>query len=313
MKTFDSLLTEAQNPNTESDRLWEIKNSDLSSLAVSERHTLVSALADHANADEDLCIELLREWPNEALASTRLRLMLLADNLIDWNDIFDKFSDALPALNSLVEIPSSHKAVVGLFETALLGHLDDLSCSFDWNLTYSHEISISWQPTKDQVAASDSGEHLGEVSQDFTFTISGTVEGNHAILRPPNRVDNIKLLFAELEASGGTEKTKMLSILRSHGWDYGDYDNELRDYAYFELESVEPELDDWDFSSDSIMGDGSGTLCVVDPSGEEHEIELPAGDMESTFSNYTLEDNFKLSDVFNHDKNALNAFRRIIG
>ena len=131
MKTFDSHLTEVQNPNTESDRLWEIKNSDLSSLVASARHRLVSALADHPNADEVLCTELLRVWPKEALASTRFRLLLLADNQIDWNDIFEQFSDALPALKSLVEIPSSHKAIVGLFETELLRRLDDLSCSFD--------------------------------------------------------------------------------------------------------------------------------------------------------------------------------------
>ena len=309
MKTFDSHLTEAQNPNTESDRLWEIKDSDLSSLAASERHKLVSALADHPNADDDLCMELLREWPNEALASTRFRLMLLADNQIDWNDIFDEFSDALPALVSLVEIPSSHKAIIGLFETELLSRLDDLSCSFDWNMTCTHEVTIDWQPINDQEGESDDGDELDEESQDFTITLSATIDsGNHAILKSPSRVDDIKLLFAELDAN--EDPDKLIQMLRSHGWDCED--DTTGDGGYFDLESVEPELDKWDFSSASIMGGGSGTLCVTDPSGEEHEIELPEGDIEDSFENYVLEEDFDLSEIFDHEMNAIEAFRKIV-
>lgn len=315
MENLDKLLREAQNITTKGDRLWEIKDSDFSGLTPPEIHSLVSALADHPNADEDLCIELLREWPKEALASTRFRLMLLADNQIEWNDIFDEFCNALPALTSLVDIPSSYNAIIRLFEAELLSHLVDLSCSFDWNITCRHEISVDWQPAEDQDEEIDNEDDLVDQSQDFTITLSATIDsGNHAILRPPSGLDDVKLLFAELDTFDGAND-KLFQILQRHGWDCET--NCTGDGGYFDLESVEPELDEWDFSSASIMGDGSGTLCVSDPSGKDHEIELPEGEMENSFINYVLEDGFDLSDflseLFSHDMDALAAFERIIG
>lgn len=315
MTVFDSLLSAAQSIGTKSDSLWEIKESGFSGLTSPEIHALVSALADHPNADDELCIELLREWPKETLASTRFRLMLLADNQIDWSDIFDEFHDVLPALTTLVDIPGSYNAIIRLFERELLGHLNDLSCSFDWEMTCSHEISVDWQPAEDQAEEMDNEDGMGEESQDFTITLSATIDsGNHAILRPPSGVDDVKLLFAELDAFEG-ENSKLFQVLQRHGWDCET--DCTGDGGYFDLESVEPELDGWGFSAASIMGDGSGTLCVTDPSGKEHEIELAEGDIEDSFVNYALEDGFCLSDflseLFSHDMDALYAFQRIIG
>jgi hypothetical protein len=182
-------------------------------------------------------------------------------------------------------------------------------------MTCSHEISIDWQPAEDQAEEMDNEEGIGEESQDFTITLSATIDsGNHAILRPPSGVDDVKLLFAELDAFEG-ENGKLFQVLQRHGWDCEtDYTG---DGGYFDLESVEPELDGWSFSSASIMGDGSGTLCVADPSGKEHGIELPEGDIVDSFVNYTLDDGFCLSDflseLFSHDMDALDAFQRIIG
>jgi hypothetical protein len=309
MEQFDALLRDAQSTSTKSDRLWEIKESDLTGLTSPEIHSLVSALADHPNADEDLCKELLREWPKETLASTRFRLMLLADNQIDWSEIFDEFHDALPALTSLVDIPSSYNTIVRLFEAELLSRLDGLSCSFDWNITCSHEISIDWQPVEDQDEEIDDEDDPAEECQDFTITLSATIDsGNCAILRSPGTLDDTKLLFAELNALKGADQ--LLQILQRHGWDC-EVDT-TGDGGYFDLESVEPELDEWVFSSASIMGNGSGTLCVTDPSGEEHEIELPEGEMEDSFVNYVLEEGFDLSVLFDHDMDALDAFERIV-
>jgi len=191
----------------------------------------------------------------------------------------------------------------------LLSRLDGLSCSFDWNITCSHEISIDWQPVEDQDEEIDNEDDPAEECQDFTITLSATIDsGNCAILRSPGTLDDTKLLFTELNALQGADQ--LLQTLQRHGWD-SEVDT-TGDGGYFDLESVEPELDGWDFSSASIMGNGSGTLCVTDPSGEEHEIELPEGEMEDSFLNYVLEEGFYLSELFDDDMDALDAFERII-
>jgi len=309
MKHFDALLREAQSTSTKSDRLWEIKESYLTGLTSPEIHSLVSALADHPNADDDLCKELLREWPTEALASTRFRLMLLADNQIDWSEIFDDFHDALPALTSLVDIPSSYNTIIRLFEAELLSRLDGLSCSFDWNMTCSHEISVDWQPAEGQDGANSNKADLDEESQDFTITLSATIDyRNVAILYAPSTLDNTHLLFSELSAANGADK--LLQILERHGW--SAQNSSSGDYADVDLKSVEPDLDEWVFSPASWKDDGSGTLYVTDPTGEEHEIELPRGDVEHSFDNYALEEGFDLSGLFDHDMDALDAFKRMM-
>jgi len=310
MESFDALLHEAQSTTTKSERLWAIKDSDFSGLTPPEIRALVSALADHPNADEDLCTELLREWPKEALASTRVRLVLLADGEIDWRDILDEFCDAVPALNSLLEIPSSHKAVIGLFETELLRRVSGLSCSFDWNMSFSHEISVRWQPANDQESEDDGREDLDEKSQDFTLAFTATIDsGNCAVLTPPDRIKDIQSIFNELDSCDGGEM--QFEVLKRHGWSC-EVDT-TGDGGYFLLESVEPELDGWELGSCSVYGDGSGTLYVSDPSGREREIELPAyRDIEDSFDNYRLDEELDLSGIFDHDTEAMNSFRRII-
>lgn len=309
MKHFDALLHEVQSISSSSDRLWEIKESDLTGLTSPEIHSLVSALANHPNADDDLCKELLREWPKETLASTRFRLMLLADNQIDWSEIFDEFRDALPALTSLVDISGSHNAIIRLFENELLNRLDGLSCSFDWNMTCNHEISINWQPAEGQDEANSDKADLDEKSQDFTITLSATIDhGNIAILYSPGMLDNSRLLFSGLSAAKGADK--LLQILERHGWSVQN--SSSGDYADVDLKSVEPELDEWVFSPASWKDDGSGMLYVTDPTGEVHEIELPGGDVEHSFDNYVLMDDFGLSELFNYDMDAFKAFEKII-
>lgn len=310
MRDFISILREAQDPNTGGDRLWEIQGLDLSDLDSTDRSKLISALVDHPNADEDLCIELLKQWPCETLASTRLQLLLLADNEISWGDLFEDFSDTLPALEALTGIPRSHQFIIRLFETALLRHFDRLSCSFDWNMTCTHEISIDWNPSLiNKQEENSTQEEYEETTQDFTITCSATIDsGNSAELNSPNSVSDIQRLYTELDACDGCES--LFKVLRAHGW---GCDTECTgDGGYFELESVEPELDDWEFSG-SFMGDASGTLCITDPTGTEHECELPAGDIEDSFDNYRLDQYVSLSGLFDEGEVAQQAFRRIIG
>jgi hypothetical protein len=308
MASLDSLLHEAQSSNTESDRLWEIKCSSFSGLTPPEIKALICALVDHPNADEDLCMELLREWPNETLASTRFRLMLVADSEMNWSNIFDEFCNALPALQSLVEIPSSHKAIISLFEAELLSRFDGLSCRFDWKMSCSHEISIDWQPANELEEQGDNGDDLTERSQDFTVSLLGTIDNENALLESPGKVNDIKRLFAELDANESV--VKLFEILERHGWVCSNCAS--GDGGYFELDSVEPALDEWNFSEYSITVDGSGTLCVTDPSEKEHEIDLPAGVLEHSFENYRLDELFALPDIFDHDMEALDAFRKIV-
>ena len=150
MTDFFSLLLEAQDPNIDSDKLWEIKGSDLSNFDHAYRSELISTLVDHHNSDEDMCLELFREWPNETLACSRFQLLLLSDSEIPWDDIFEnifeEFSEVIPALAALARTPKLHKPTIRLFESELLRRLDGLSCSFEWIMSCTHEVSIDWDP-----------------------------------------------------------------------------------------------------------------------------------------------------------------------
>ena len=309
MTDFFSLLLEAQDPNIDSDKLWEIKGSDLSNFDHAYRSELISTLVDHPNSDEDMCLELFREWPNETLACSRFQLLLLSDSEIPWDDIFEnifeEFSEVIPALAALARTPKLHKPTIRLFESELLRRLDGLSCSFEWIMSCTHEVSIDWDPGLNKEVDADED---GELTQDFSIACSATIEdGNYATLRSPSSIDNIHSLFIQLDSQESA--CKILDILKKHGWDCED--DTTGDGGYYDLDSVEPVLDGWDFSA-SLMGDASGTLCITDPSGVEHEYELPAGDIEDSFANYALDDCPSLLDIFANDAEGLNAFRKIV-
>jgi len=308
MKSFDSLLHEAQSPITDSGKLWEIKDSEFSALSPPEIRTLIRALVDNPNTDEELLIELMREWPNQAFASTRIWRKFQAYSEMNRREVFNVICHALPALEVLVETPASHKAIINLLESELLNRLNGLPCHFDWKIISSHEISIDWQPDKELKEQGDDGDAPAESPQDFTVNFVGAINNENALLESPAEVNDIRMLFAELDANNSG--AELFEILERHGWNSSNCAS--GDGCVFEIESVELELDDWNMSDYSISVDGSGTLCVIDPSGEEHDIDLPAGVLEHSFENYRVDKTLSLPDMFGSNTEAIDAFRAIV-
>ena len=303
------LLLEIQDLETESSRLWEIMRSELPSVDTLNLSVIISTLADHPNADDDMYIELLREWPKESLASTRFRLLILKDDIFKWDEVFDDFSEALPVLKLLEEFTSAHKSIISLFESDVLRRFNGLSCSYIWTLSCTHEISIDWEPSKGQEKREADGRCQGKQRQEFLVTFKDRIDyRNVAIAYSPSEIEDIKSLFLRLASTDAS--AIHLKLLEEHGWSLENSSGD--DGDGFFIESIEPGIQDWFFDVDIIDVECSGSIHVTDPTGLEHCIELSDGYVEHTFDNYTLIDRIDLLDIFNGDQDALEAFRKIL-
>ena len=90
------------------------------------------------------------------------------------------------------------------------------------------------------------------------------------------------ILVALLPEGGGSPD---LDLLADYGW---SVDSDSMDDGYWELDNHDPSLPDWDLNCE-IMGDGSGTVTVTDPTGLSHEIMIGECNYDSEDSTPTLD------------------------
>ena len=162
-------------------------------------------------------------------------------------------------------------------------------------MSFSHEVSIEWNPDSSESDTEDDGNEKGEqedcqegIEQDLSIRFSCVVDENLYFLKPPYALDNrVGLLEALIGVNSSAE---LLAVLEMYGWEE-EADSTPGGQGYWEIKSVTPELEGWVIEAD-LLGDGSGTIQVTDPAGETHDIEVEAPcDYGDEYLNPTLDEN----------------------
>ena len=294
-KPIENALLEACNPQTEPDRLQQLSQWKRRH----ERSRLRQAIATNPSCDENLLLELAAEYPQEVIDNSRFQLLLLSGETW-WED-----SEPIALLMLLAELgpnapPQMRRGFFDWVGAALIS-ADPLTLNREWHMSFWRDITIEWIPDLAAVAAEhDNGDRRLESSReeecdsresqarDFSIEFSCVVEGkNYFILNPPNSLDDPMGCIEALVDIDSSEE--LLAALEMHGWEE-ESDTSPGGQCLWKIESIAPELKGWDIAAD-LLGDGSGTIQVIDPSGKTHIVEVEApDDYGDEYLNPTLED-----------------------
>lgn len=297
-KPIENALIEASNPETNPERLqklsqWKQEN---------ECNRLRQTIAANPNCDESLLFRLAAEYTREVIDNPRFQLLQISEEPW-WEDC-----ELISLLMLLAEMgPNAPRRMRGDFFKLLGAEListDQLAMNKEWHMGFSQDITIEWSPSPpDDVEEDDpdegeeadqaqeswvDGADAGESQQqDFSIDFSCVVEENFWFLTPPASLDDPVGCLEALIAVNSREE--LLAVLEKHGWEE-EYDSTPGGQGYWAIESLTPELVDWDFDA-NLFGDGSGIVQVTDPSGKIHEISIEApDDCGHEYLNPTLED-----------------------
>ena len=171
----------------------------------------------------------------------------------------------------------------------MLTESDSLEMNMEWHMNFERRITVNWRA---DVTEDDDEEITAKAlhqpvksKQIFTIRFTCVVEENLYFLCPPSKIEDPCALIGDLIQDG--EESSLLSILELHGWD-AEGDSTPGGQGYWEIQRVNPELDDWHFEAD-LLGDGSGSLFITDPSEQEHMRRIQAPyDYDDEYINPTL-------------------------
>ena len=306
-KPIENALIEVSKPQTDPERLqelseWKRKN---------ERSRLRQAIAANPNSDEMLLLELAAEFPDEVVANPRFQLLLISDE--HWWEDVEPIS--MLQLLAVLGTTAPSQARLDFFDQlgSRLASTDPLSMNMEWHMSFSEDITVEWLDSCQQESTADEeeleddeeleegDENPGEPrEQEFAIEFSCVVEENFFDLCPPEFVEDP---FGCLEKlTSASSSVELPDILMKSGW-RDEIDYTPGDQGYWEIESVTPELDDWEFEA-NLLGDASGTIRVTDPAGCTHNFEIESGDHSDNgkYLNPTLRDHPDLiASIFGTD------------
>jgi len=281
-KTLAELLAEASDPQTPTARLKAISNRKRES----ERTALREVLAANPNIAEDLLWELAIEFPAAVVSNPLLQLIQLRESAW-WTQCG---TGPLLSILSVMGAIASEQARSFLFKsiTDCLMLESPFSLTGIFTMSFSEEISVEWSPQGEHGADSDCEDDSSESEefiQNFTLDFKCSVESYSRLeveSEPAYSKELYMILVALLPEGGGSPD---LDLLADYGW---SVDSDSMDDGYWELDSHDPSLPDWDLNCE-IMGDGSGTVTVTDPTGLSHEIMIGECNYDSEDSTPTLD------------------------
>lgn len=291
--SIDAALNEAGNPETRPERLQQLSEWKRRH----ERSRLRKAIAANPNVDDDLLLALAADHPKEVISNPRFQLLELSGKTW-WKDC-----EAAAVFKLLVELgenaPAEARTHLIQQIVDMLTEFESLEMNMEWHMSFSKRVTVNWQAVSvdddddgddddsdatDKKRAKEACQAI-PVKQVFSIQFSCVVEENLYFLRPPCEIEDPRALIEELiqDPEGGD----LLAILEQHGWE-AEGDSTPGDQGFWEIESVDPQLEDWEFDSD-LFGDGSGVVAITDPTGKVHNRRIqPPSDYGDEYVNPTL-------------------------
>ena len=277
--SIDAALLEASDPTTSPGRLRQLSERKRRH----ERARLRPVVAANPNADDDLLCALASDYPREVVGNPRFQLLQLSGEAWWENCDADAVFKILAELGE--NAPKEAYAILIRHVVNSLERFDRLEMNMEWHMSFQKRITVNWQVDTmddddgddDDLCATDKkkakeADQAIPIKQIFNIRFSCVVEENVYFLCPPSKIEDPRALIEELIQN--PEGSDLLDILEQHGW-HAEADYTPGDQGFWEIDSVDPELEDWEFGSD-LIGDGSGVVAITDPTGKVHNRRIQA-------------------------------------